>query len=65
MSKKRAGAVFIMLLTCGLITQAFAHGQELKLNSNADDVAKINTVLEEFRQDIIFARTDPRSKSSC
>ena len=35
MSKKRAGAVFIMFLTCGLITQAFAQGQEPKFNSNA------------------------------
>ncbi len=53
MSKKRAGAVFIMFLTCSLITQAFAQGQELKFNSNADDVTKISNLLEEFRQDII------------
>lgn len=53
MSKKSAGAVFIMFLTCGLITQAFAQDQELKFNSNADDIRKISNLLEEFRQDII------------
>ena len=53
MSKKRAGAVFIMFLTCGLVTQAFAQGQELKFNSNADDIRKISSLLEKFRQDII------------
>ena|SRR5215468_2270935 len=51
MNKKKAGAAFIMLLTCGLITQSFAQGQEIKFNSNADDIAKIGSVLEEFRQD--------------
>src|SRR5437868_12357446 len=53
MNKKKAGAVFIVLLTCGLITQAFAQGKELKFNSNADDITKISSLLEEFRQDII------------
>ena len=53
MNKKKAGAVFIVLLTCGLITQAFAQGQEPKFNSNPDDLAKIRGVLDEFRQDII------------
>jgi hypothetical protein len=54
MSKERAGAVFIVLLTCGLITQAaFEQRQELKFNSNADDIRKIGNLLEEFRQDII------------
>ena len=53
MSKKRAGAVFIMFLTCGLITQAFAQGKEPKFNSNADDIKKIGSLVEEFRQDII------------
>ena len=42
-----------MLLTCGLIAQAFAQGQEPKFNSNADDIKKISNLLEEFRQDII------------
>ncbi len=50
---RRAGAVFIVLLTCGLNSSAFARGQELKLKSNADDVKKIGNLLEEFRQDII------------
>jgi ketosteroid isomerase-like protein len=53
MNKKKAGAVFIVLLTCGLITQAFAPGQEPKFNSNADDIKKIGSLVEEFRQDII------------
>jgi hypothetical protein len=53
MKKKKAGAVFIVLLTYGLITQAFAQGQEPKFNSNPDDLAKIRGVLDEFRQDII------------
>ena len=53
MNKKKAEAVFIVLLTCGLITQAFAQSQEPKFNSNADDIRKIGNLLEEFRQDII------------
>ena len=53
MNKKKAVVVFIALLTCALGSQALAQGQEIKFNSNADDLAKINTVLEEFRQDII------------
>src|SRR5579864_7473441 len=51
MSKKRTGAVFLALLMCGLASQARAQGPEFK--SNADDLAKIRSVLEEFRQDII------------
>ena len=53
MNKKKAGAVLVVLLTCGLIAQAFAQGQEPKFNSNADDIRKISSLLEEFRQDII------------
>jgi hypothetical protein len=53
MNKKKAGAVFIVLLTCGLITQAFAQGEDPKFNSNADDITKIGKLVEEFRQDII------------
>ena len=53
MNKKKAGAASIMLLTCGLLTQSFAQGQEIKFNSNADDIAKIGSVREAFRQDII------------
>jgi ketosteroid isomerase-like protein len=53
MNKNKAGAVFIVLLTCGLIAQAFAQGQEPKFNSNADDIRKIGNLVEEFRQDII------------
>src|ERR1700730_2805973 len=53
MNKNKAGAVFIVLLTCGLIAQAFAQGQEPKFNSNADDIRKIGNLVEEFRHDII------------
>src|SRR5215475_870054 len=53
MNKKKAGAVFAVLLTCGLIAQAFTQSQEAKFNSNADDIKKIGNLLEEFRQDII------------
>jgi hypothetical protein len=53
MNKGKAGAVFIVLLACGLSTQAFAQGKEPKFNSNADDIKKIGNLLEEFRQDII------------
>src|SRR5438067_2749724 len=53
MNKKKAGAVLVVLLTCGLIPQAFGEGQELKFNSNADDIRKIGNLVEEFRQDVI------------
>ncbi|MGA7925096.1 MAG: hypothetical protein WCA20_03750 [Candidatus Sulfotelmatobacter sp.] len=53
MNKKKAGVVFIVLLTCGLAAQALAQSPETKFNSNADDLTKIRSVLEEFRQDII------------
>jgi hypothetical protein len=53
MNKKRTGAVFLALLMCGLASQASAQGSEPKFNSNADDLAKIRSLLEEFRQDII------------
>jgi hypothetical protein len=51
MNKKKAGVAFIVLLTCALAGQALARGPEFK--SNAEDVTKIRSVLEEFRQDII------------
>jgi hypothetical protein len=50
-NKKKAVVVFIALLTCALAGQALAQGPEYK--SNADDLTKIRSVLEEFRQDII------------
>ena len=53
MGKKRTGAVFLALLMCGLASQASAQGPEPKFNSNADDLTKIRSLLEEFRQDII------------
>jgi hypothetical protein len=53
MNKKKAGVVFIALLTCALAGQALAQGTEVEFKSNADDLAKIRGVMEEFRQDII------------
>jgi ketosteroid isomerase-like protein len=53
MNKTKAGAVLVVLLTCGLIAQAFAQGQEPKFKSNADDIRKISSLLEEFRLDVI------------
>src|SRR6267142_1882873 len=51
MNKKKAGVAFVVLLTCALAGQVSAQGPEFK--SNANDLAKIRSVLEEFRQDII------------
>jgi len=53
MNKTKAGAVLVVLLTCGLIAQAFAQGQEPKFKSNADDIRKISSLVEEFRLDVI------------
>jgi ketosteroid isomerase-like protein len=53
MNKKKAVVAFIALLTWALAGQALAQGQELELKSNADDLAKIRGVVEEFRQEII------------
>ena len=50
MYKTKTRAAFILVLTCGLIPQAFA--QEPKFNSNPEDIRKIGDLLEEFRQDI-------------
>ena len=51
MNKKNAAAAFIVVFTCAFAGQALAQGPEYK--SNADEVTKIRSVLEEFRQDII------------
>jgi hypothetical protein len=51
MNKKKAGVAFTVLLTCALAGQALAQGLEFK--SNPDDLTKIRSVLEEFRQDVI------------
>ena len=51
MTKKNAGVAIIVLLTGALAGQALAQGSEFK--SNADDVAHIRSLLEEFRQDVI------------
>jgi hypothetical protein len=53
MNKKKACISFMVLFTCALAGQALAQGQEIEFKSNADDLTKIRSVLEEFRQDII------------
>ena len=53
MNKKRMSAVFVALLIWGLASQVSAQDAGPKFNSNADDLAKIRGVLEEYRQDII------------
>ncbi len=50
---KKAGVAFIALLASALAGQALAQGQQIEFKSNADDLTKIRSVLEEFRQDII------------
>jgi hypothetical protein len=52
MNKKKAGVVFIALLTCALAGQALAQGQEIEFKSNADVLTKFAACWE-FRQDII------------
>jgi hypothetical protein len=52
MNRKKACVAFIALLTCALAGQALAQGREIEYKSNADDLAKIRSVLEEFMQDI-------------
>jgi hypothetical protein len=51
MNRKKVRVAFIALLTCALAGQALAQGPKFK--SNADDLAKIGSVVEEFRTDII------------
>ncbi len=53
MNRKKACVAFIVLLACALAGQALAQGPEIEFKSNADDLTKIRSVLEEFRQDII------------
>ena len=53
MNKKKAGVAFMALLACALAGQALAQGREIEFKSNADDLKKIHSVLEEFRLDII------------
>jgi len=54
MRKNRTNAgVFTVLLTCGLVTQAFTQVKGLTFNSNAADITNIGNLVEAFRQDII------------
>jgi hypothetical protein len=53
MNKKRKLGVFLALLICRLASHVSAQDAEPKFNSNADDLAQIRGVLEEYRQDII------------
>ena len=49
----KTAAAFIAFLACVLADQALAQGSGTKFNSSADDLMKISSLLEEFRQDII------------
>jgi hypothetical protein len=53
MNKKNACVAFTLFLTCVLAGQAFAQGSGTEFNANADDLAQIRGVVEQFRQDII------------
>ena len=62
MDKKKGAAVFIVLLACCSLARVFAQDQELKFNSNADDIRKISNLVEEFRLDIIHKDGDALRK---
>ena len=53
MNKKTLGAVFLALLTCGLVSQPSAQDAEPKFNAKGDDITRIRGLLDEFRQDIL------------
>jgi len=58
MNKKKTCVAVIVLLAWALAGPALAQGREIEFKSNADDLAKIRRVLEEFRQDIIHKDGD-------
>lgn len=62
MNEKKTRAAFILVLICVLAGQAFAKGPGTKFNSNADDLAKISSLLDEFRQGIIHKDGDALKK---
>lgn len=51
--KKNASLVLILLLTSVVAGQASSQGSGVVFNSNADDLAQIGGVVEQFRQAII------------
>lgn len=53
MRERKLRAAFIALLACVSAGQALAQGSGPKFKSSADDVMKISSLLEQFRQDII------------
>ena len=53
MIKKKMGVAVIVFFACAMAGQAPAQGQKTEFKANADDLTKIHSVLEEFRQDII------------
>ena len=53
MNKKKTRAAFILVLMCGLVSQAQAQNAKPEFNSNVDDITRIRGLLDEFRQDII------------
>ena len=60
LNKKKAAIVFIALLACALAGQASA--QDPEYSSNADDLAKIRGVVEDFRQGVIHKDGDAITK---
>ncbi len=62
MDKKTAATAIMVLLACGLATQAFAQDQGPRFHSDADDIGKISALLEDFRQDVIHKDGDALKK---
>ena len=62
MDKKRAAAVVIALLACSLVSRTFAQDHAPQFKSDADDLAKIGNLLEDFRQDVIHKDGDALKK---
>jgi ketosteroid isomerase-like protein len=52
----------MVVLSCSLVTRAFAQGKEIRVHSTTDDITKIGDLVEEFRQDII--RKDGRAPTT-
>jgi ketosteroid isomerase-like protein len=59
---RKAGALLMVVLSCSLVTRAFAQGKEIRVHSTTDDITKIGDLVEEFRQDII--RKDGRAPTT-
>lgn len=62
MDRKRALAVVVVFLACGLVSPVFAQDQAPKFNSDPDDIRKIGALLEDFRLDVIHKDGDALKK---